>query len=928
MKTFVLLALAGLQLTTALPSRHFARHGPGGDEEEPAANATAPVSSGKAAPAGCKKLAVDSDWPAPEAWTAAMPEVMPLGASASQKHPDYKLKAESYKDVEDAVKFAAKNNIKITVINSGHDFLGRNDAPSGLRLDVSGLQGIKPLVSFTPTREGAASPNPEGDAAITPMAGTQAAVTFGVGVATQPLNNELSKSKLLTIGAAHGSVSVAGGWGQAAGHSPFSQKFGLGVDNVLEYKVVTADGILKVANAVSNPDLFWALRGGGAGTFGVVVEATFKAHPDMKVSHIDYWVNSTEPDSDALWNAYAFLNKQFPEVNKKGMTGYYYQYESGINVKMMTNSENANEAAMNEIMKPIFDGLKTMPGLKPVAPIMRHFETFKSYFDDRFGSIEAMECMKRRVKRHGGEPMADAAPQGIVPLDSRLLGEEELAHPDLAAALRASNPGKAGASVGFMGLQGHLIGGGAAMKDNPETSVLPAWRKAYIHMIGMKTEANKGVDALRAISPKAGAYVNEAYLESADWKNTFWGVNYPRLSAIKSKYDPDMVFWTSPGINADLMEVRDGGRVCKVAASPQSLVAGSTNPKNDNQNPMSTAAGANNAEAPAGDDHAEAESCEAPAAAEPVQPGEEAGGMEGMDMGSAEGEAGHSHGAEEMTESPSDVEEAPEMEGMDMGSAEGEAGHSHGGMKRETAAEQGMSVELNLEQLAQTGGSEEEMAKMWELTQNMALEAQSPQVEKRAVTPAEQGMSVEVDLEQLAQTGASDEEMAKMWELAQNMALEAQTQTEQVEKRDTAAEQGMSVEVDLEQLAQTGASDEEMAKMWELAQNMALEAQTQTEQVEKRDTAAEQGMSVEVDLEQLAQTGASDEEMAKMWELAQNMALEAQTPQVEKREEAVQDMSVEIDLEALAQTGASEEEMDKMMQLAQSMAREASELQG
>jgi FAD/FMN-containing dehydrogenase len=50
----------------------------------------------------------------------------------------------------------------------------------------------------------------------------------------------------------------------------------LGADNVVEYKVVTADGKLRIANAVSEPDLFWALRGGGGGTFGVVVEATVK----------------------------------------------------------------------------------------------------------------------------------------------------------------------------------------------------------------------------------------------------------------------------------------------------------------------------------------------------------------------------------------------------------------------------------------------------------------------------------------------------------------------------------------------------------------------------------------------------------------------------------------------------------------------------
>lgn len=73
----------------------------------------------------------------------------------------------------------------------------------------------------------------------------------------------MAKSGLFTIAAAASPVRVAGGYAQTAGHGPLSSKYGLAADNVLEYKVVTSDGKLRVANAVSEPDLFWALRGGG-----------------------------------------------------------------------------------------------------------------------------------------------------------------------------------------------------------------------------------------------------------------------------------------------------------------------------------------------------------------------------------------------------------------------------------------------------------------------------------------------------------------------------------------------------------------------------------------------------------------------------------------------------------------------------------------
>jgi hypothetical protein len=83
------------------------------------------------------------------------------------------------------------------------DFLGRNNAPSGLTVDVSLLKGIKVLEEFKPTEQGAAKPTKVVNTII-PIEGKQAAVTFGIGVSTQQLHNAVYPSKLLTIGAAHG----------------------------------------------------------------------------------------------------------------------------------------------------------------------------------------------------------------------------------------------------------------------------------------------------------------------------------------------------------------------------------------------------------------------------------------------------------------------------------------------------------------------------------------------------------------------------------------------------------------------------------------------------------------------------------------------------------------------------------------------------
>lgn len=83
--------------------------------------------------------------------------------------------------------------------------MNRNDAPSGLSIDIGQIQGVRVLAGFTPSRSGAQAPLPSANV-LTPRAGVTAAVTFGAGVSTQQLNDALAPSKLFTIGAAHGKL--------------------------------------------------------------------------------------------------------------------------------------------------------------------------------------------------------------------------------------------------------------------------------------------------------------------------------------------------------------------------------------------------------------------------------------------------------------------------------------------------------------------------------------------------------------------------------------------------------------------------------------------------------------------------------------------------------------------------------------------------
>lgn len=80
-------------------------------------------------------------------------------------------------------------------------------------------------------------------------------------------------------------VGVAGGWTQGGGgHGPAVSKFGVGADQALEWEVVTGTGKVLIANRTQNEDLFWALSGGGGGTYGVVISLTMTVYPDLMSS--------------------------------------------------------------------------------------------------------------------------------------------------------------------------------------------------------------------------------------------------------------------------------------------------------------------------------------------------------------------------------------------------------------------------------------------------------------------------------------------------------------------------------------------------------------------------------------------------------------------------------------------------------------------
>jgi FAD/FMN-containing dehydrogenase len=131
----------------------------------------------------------------------------------------------------------------------------------------------------------------------------------------------------------HDAIAVTGsnpgvgiiGWITGGGHGPLSSSYGMGSDNLLEVRIAVPSGQVLTANECHNADLFWALRGGGGGTFGVVTSITVKTFPSPKTSTWSLWASlADESKEHVFWDVVAWFHTDMHRMKDSGFQGYYY----------------------------------------------------------------------------------------------------------------------------------------------------------------------------------------------------------------------------------------------------------------------------------------------------------------------------------------------------------------------------------------------------------------------------------------------------------------------------------------------------------------------------------------------------------------------------------------------------------------------------
>ncbi|KAF9458247.1 hypothetical protein BDZ94DRAFT_1313486 [Collybia nuda] len=205
-----------------------------------------------------------------------------LGFPCSQGSiPEIGVDARSVQDVQATVRFASKHNLRLVVKNTGAFFLATTTSGGARVVEAFYFEcttlRTSPIVHPSPLQK---------------LLG----LTVSAGVQWYEAYDAAEAQGRTIVGASGVTVGAAGGWVMGNGNGDLSPRHGLGVDNIVEFEVVTANGTNLIVNTYKNADLFWALRGGGGGTYAVVLSATHITHDLVPLTAIGGFANFTSPN--------------------------------------------------------------------------------------------------------------------------------------------------------------------------------------------------------------------------------------------------------------------------------------------------------------------------------------------------------------------------------------------------------------------------------------------------------------------------------------------------------------------------------------------------------------------------------------------------------------------------------------------------------
>ena len=396
------------------------------------------------------------------------------------KRPALIARCMSADDVSKAVTFAADRDLLVAVRGGGHSWPGKSVCDGGLMIDLSQMN------------------------TVTADAETQRARSEGGALLGALDAAALEKGLVTTAGVV--SHTGVGGFTLGGGFGRLNRKYGLAVDNVTGAQIVTADGVVRNISAEQDPDLFWAIRGGG-GNFGVVTGFEFQLYPFER----------NLLSGSILW----------PVAQARDVLEFYAEWSAGLSDEMYVGPVMAQLPEVGDVivMDVVYNG-DPAAGEKELAPLraigkpiadavtMQDYTVMQTNSDVAFG---------HGIRSYAKNGMVKEWSQGLVD-----------------ALVDAYDP--------RLFLANHVAGG--AVKRVGETDTAFPHRNAEIMLVfaagwgdpAMDDELIAATRALyKAVEPYMGGYYDNIDFDGHEAAGNY-GPAYQRLTAVKGQYDPGNLF--------------------------------------------------------------------------------------------------------------------------------------------------------------------------------------------------------------------------------------------------------------------------------------------------------------------------------------------------------------------------------------------------
>nr|L7WR40.1 RecName: Full=FAD-linked oxidoreductase notD'; AltName: Full=Notoamide biosynthesis cluster protein D'; Flags: Precursor [Aspergillus versicolor]AGC83575.1 oxidoreductase [Aspergillus versicolor] len=458
--------------------------------------------------------------------------------------PRYSAMVETTEQAQKAIRFARERRLRLVIKNTGHDSGGRSSAVDSFQILTQRLKDISFIEEFTPTLAETRGPS----------------VRIGAGVLTKELYAVADEHGYTAMGGECATVGVAGGYIQGGGVSTaLTPMMGLAADLVQEFEVISAEGSLVIANEFQNQDLFWALRGGGGGTVGLVTSITMPVFGAIPANISELSFESQQPD-EAFWTAVKEMIYVTRDITTggnsgqywvgRGPTGSYFVRQTlfflgetdiepadkmGSLLRVLQDQEIAFR--FNVTAYPRLSSFLAIPQGEFVGGIAFHQENIlipQGFYDSPEGPAQLVDRLAE-VKLNPGDMWV-----------ANTLGGQVMANKDVDNAMHS------GWRTASVLLVGNRIFEPALKSQLDVQERLTAVEGPLLHSIGQP-------------APEA-IYLNEADADLENWQDWFWGEKYARLRDIKSKWDPDDLFLVRHGVGSEDWD-EDG--MCRMQLSPQ-----------------------------------------------------------------------------------------------------------------------------------------------------------------------------------------------------------------------------------------------------------------------------------------------------------------------------------------------------------------------